>query len=272
MYLGKTENGSVGGEPDATGEHENVCAAPRYAEQPQMALQLRRESRAYGLRILCCVFCFLLSMALLAVTVNSDAAGEINAARLLGCLLWLVAGAALIPRTRSRVLEAWRQRPNPCMIGPLLDALGGANGETAGQIQSLLTTLLPMLDSEEAAALTLSRRRRLHNALLLGDADRNTAYLQAVARALAQCADEQTLVCLRQMVRRGAITEGQQWVLESIRLCLPDVEAQVAARQSGADLLRASSPAPDPAQLLRAAQSARDAAPDTLLRPDDSPK
>lgn len=242
---------------------------PQHSELPQMAARLRLESRMVVLRLMGGIVCWALSMALLVAAVNSGAPGELHLGLFVSCLLLIVVGVAVASSPPRRALEAWKDQPDPAMIGPLLDALGPAHADTARQIQTLLTTLLPRLRREDALALTPRQRSRLREALMLGDADCNPAYIQAVVQALAQCADEQALDCLRQMARRGAITDRQQWVLDMILRCLPDVEAQVAALQSGANLLRASMPAPDPAQLLRAAQSAPDAAPYTLLRPDN---
>ena len=250
---------------------ENVADTVRSRDAQQAIARLRRESRWYLLRVFHSILFIMLgfvSFFLALVTANSIGP---NAGFLLCCLVCLPIGAMLIPNWDNKALAILAEAPDMTMIAPLLEVLEAAPEAKARKIHALLTLLLPQISAADARLLNRRQRRVLYDALLLGDADRELDYLQAVLQAVTQIGDGEVLSCLRQLVQRGAVTEGQQSLFETASECLQMVEARQAHQHIRDSLLRASAAEEPAAELLRAAQPALETAPQTLLRPEQRP-
>ena len=246
---------------------EEFADVARERDVQQAIARLRRESRWYLLRVFHSILFIMLgfvSFFLALVTANSIGP---NAGFLLCCLVCLPVGAMLIPNWDNKALAILAEAPDMTMIAPLLEVLEAAPEARARKIHALLTLLLPQISAADAMLLNWRQRRVLYDALLLGDADRELDYLQAVLQAVTQIGDGEVLSCLRQLVQRGAVTEGQQSLFETASECLRAVEARQAHRHIRDSLLRASAAEEPSAELLRAAQSTLETSPQTLLRP-----
>lgn len=239
----------------------------RRRDVQQAIVRLRRESRWYLLRVVGSMGCALLAFVSVFLAVAPTSLREPNMALLVCCLLCMVMSGILIPHTDSKPLTILAEAPDVIMIGPLLEVLEAAPEVKARKIHVLLTLLLPRLCATDATLLNRRQRHVLYDALLLGDADRELEYLQAVLQAVTQIGDREVLSCLRQIVQRGAVTEGQQSLLTVASECLRVAEARQAQQHIRDSLLRASCVEEPAAELLRAARPALETAPQTLLRP-----
>ncbi len=264
------KNGFAGIQTD--GNHsvafiENVADSAREHEVQQAIARLRRESRWYLLRVVGSMGCALLAFVSVFLAVAPTSAREPNVALLVGCVLCMIVCGILIPHSDSKPLAVLAEAPDVTMIAPLLEVLEAAPEARARKIHALLTLLLPQISATDAVLLNRRQRRVLYDALLLGDADRELDYLQAVLQAVTQIGDTEVLTCLRQLVQRGAVTDGQQSLFEAASECLRIVEARQAHQHIHDSLLRASAAEESAAELLRAAQSTLETSPQTLLRP-----
>ena len=254
-------------EDSAVGSTVQPVAIARRWDVQQAIARLRRESEWYMLRVVGSVVCAMLAFVAFALKVAMASLHETNVALLTCCLVCIIVSGVLIPHSDSKALAVLAETPDTGMIRPLLDALDAAPEAKARKIRALLVLLLPHLRPSEAGMLNKRQRRVLYEALLLGDADRELEYLLTVLQAITQIADGETWICLRQIIQRGAITEGQQQLLDTASDCLRVVEARRAHQKSHASLLRPSSPSENPAELLRGTQPDVETAPETLLRP-----
>ncbi len=247
--------------PESTNSHAGAREAVR---------RLQRESRRYRLRLRGSIACWSLAPVLFVVAIRTASHDRgIGPLPLLLSLCCVVAGALILPRPDNAALDLLARHSDLHAIGPLLEALDTLPETRGPQIRSLLTRLLPRLTAEDAAVLNRRQRGRLYDALLLGDADRDTDYLVAILLGLAQVGDEETLRCLEQLVRRGAMTRGQRRILEAAESCRTALEKRTEQARSRAGLLRAASPANGPQELLRPAASTPAVNPETLLHPMD---
>ena len=198
---------------------------------------LRRERRQAALRMIGGGLLWFQALCLLIVNV-AYSGGRTNILLLLVCLSSVVLGVILLTPARSRALVLLTERQDTRAIGPLLDALDGAFGARAQEIETLLVVLLPRLRTSDASLLTAAHRRKLCRALALGNADRELPYLLAIIQALEQIGGAEAEACLQRLIGRGAITPGQQSVLKAAQECLPLLTARLEEAKRQGNLLR----------------------------------
>lgn len=159
------------------------------------------------------------------------------------------------------------------IVGPLCDALGFGDAGMAKIAQETLIEILPRLQSTDAHLLNNEQRRELYKTLLTN----NRLLILATLTALEQIGDEKALPIVEQLassepltqnrlgVRKKALRIANLEIREAAQNCLPFLRERAAAQKASQELLRASSPDTNIADLLRPASS-QTTAPQELLR------
>src|SRR5579859_599541 len=173
----------------------NVAAARQSTKAVEGAVkQLRRESRLAVLRGTCSLFCWLFAVGMLLRGVCVSAPGQgPSVPNLVLCLLFILAGAGMLPQSRSSALQILAETCDPRAVGALLEAKEMAPAAKARIIESALIALLPRLTPSDAMLLSRSQGRKLYTALALGNADRELEYMLAVLKAIEQVGNEEAL-------------------------------------------------------------------------------
>ena len=256
----------------------NLSAKSRIAKEEEApglhrALTLlRHENRAYTQRAYGCGVCWILSVFLFLTWIARsvfDSATSIFV--LITSLLCLILGAVLIPSSNSPALKLLEELQDIRAVPGLVSAIENSFGAKAQALRSLLTQLLPQLTSADAGLLNRSHLAVLRRELELEQYNTTLEYSLAIVSALSHIGNQETAQRLQELIKRGAITERQQFIRQAAEQSLPILEARLAREQVSGTLLRASEASPNTTELLHPAISPPDTDGETLLQPAHRP-
>ena len=250
----------------------NHAANPRASQAEgtfdlQNALQmLRHENRTYTARAFGCGACWLLAIYPLLMWI----AGWWSISALIFSLSCLGVGTVLIPSSDSRALRQLEDLQDSRAIPVLIDSIEVSFGAKVQAVRSLLTQLLAQLTSADAGLLNRSQLAALRRELELETYNTTLDYALVIVAALAHIGNQETANRLRELIKRGAVTERQQHIRQAAEQWLPVLEARLVREGVSGTLLRASS-SQNADELLHPAASHPAADTGTLLQSANRP-
>lgn len=165
-------------------------------------------------------------------------------------------------------LSALSRYDDPRIIGPLIDSLAYACGETRRAIVSALTYLLPRLREEDAAQLTGQRMSQLCWRLGRARPERDVDLMVSILDAVAVAGNRTSMIIVRRLAILSPLTPERARVMEAAERCLARLEARFGPMRPAGSLLRAAQRPEQPNQgLLKPAQAGPEQPPEQLLRP-----
>lgn len=249
----------------------NATEANESAAILQTALEaLKREDRSAKLRLALCVAIWALALLLVVLGVGWLTEGHTYGMfPLTFALLCILISTLTAPRRHSQALDTLHAIADVQAIGPLLDLLPGAFASRRQSMLSLLTLLLPQLQTVDAGLLRPTHRNQLRDALVLGDFGREREYQVAILKAMEQIGNREDLVVVERLAEGESDTWQERQVRDAAQACLPRLREQVEQQKHRDNLLRPAS-AVRQEELLHPVFEAGDPAPTQLLRPDQS--
>ena len=186
---------------------------------------------------------------------------------------------------RKKTVEELAKARDVRIVGPLCDALGFQDGVMVGIACETLVEILPRLRSSDANLLNREQRDRLYGMLPIN----YKPLVLATLKALEQIGDEKAIPFVEKLANSEPIVDNDSErrkafrkfmtsadrviplanqdaeVREAAQHCLPFLRERAAAQKAGQELLHASSPDANIADLLRPASS-QATEPQELLR------
>ena len=150
-------------------------------------------------------------------------------------------------------------------VPELVNALAFSDKHMSDVARAALTNLLPRLSASDSEILDTEQRKLLHRWLTIKN--KESAFVQAILKALEQVGDERDLPAVQRMADREATTQREKTLRGAAQQCLPYVEQRAEQNRVANTLLRAATAnESDTQSLLRPVSTAIGADPH-LLRP-----
>lgn len=184
-------------------------------------------------------------------------------------VIGILAAALLTTRNGRAAPGLLPEEPDASAVGALMERLDISFGAERRSVSQLLVHVLEHIDPADRVSIRRAERVRLNDALRVPDFRRNADLLTAIIRAYAVVGDEEAYELIETLASQPGEDGPERHVRDAARACLPLLEARLATRRSGAELLRASREGTTPDQLLRAATPAAGQSPAELLRATD---